>query len=455
MSVVLLLSMLTFADILLDRQTDRRATVVSVGTLDHPTEQFLTGVFGPPASSGASVSPQTADGLPAVYACNSVIKQDVAKTPIKLKKKNADGTRQDDPDHPVYVALHDMPNRVMTPYEFKEQMQDSLNLWGNAYAEVIRHRTSAHGLKLELWPLEPWRMTVEVDSKTRLKYSYAMPSGPPKEWFYDPDNPPIFHIRQDSRGGFVGRSRIQVVRELMGVAWAEQAYQGRFYGQGGHPRLGLSTSQKLTSDAARRIRTDFEAMTVGEQNWHRVIVMDHDLKPVPLVMPHKDAEFVEQLKLTRSQIAGMFRVYAQKINDLEKATFSNITELNIAHVGDTLMPHFVSWQDAIARDLLTIRSFNTHYAVFKVDALMRGDPVKFNESLQLQRQNGVISANEWRRYSDMDDMIPADQGGDDLLVNGNMTPIRREPSAPKVKQVVRDANGLIAQIVDGPTHEGG
>ena len=111
---------------------------------------------------------------------------------------------------------------------------------------------------------------------------------------------------------------------------------------------------------------------------------------------------------------------AHLVNDLEKATFSNIEHLQIAHVGNCLMPHFVRWQQAIARDLLNPRSFNTHFAVFKIDALMRGDMKTFNEGLQLQRQNGVINANQWRQLADMDDLIPADEGepaSSSLLIN--------------------------------------
>ena len=54
---------------------------------------------------------------------------------------------------------------------------------------------------------------------------------------------------------------------------------------------------------------------------------------------------------------------------------------------------------------------------------MRGD---FNSRMQgyaTARQNGWLSANEIRELEDMN-KIPADKGGDDYLVNGNMTPIR-------------------------------
>lgn len=408
----------------LDGRAERRAIVISGGTLDQPSDALIAGVGATSASSGVPVTTRTAEGIPTVYACDKVIKQDVAKTPIKLKRRNDDGTRTDDVNHPVYHALHDLFNPTMTAYEGKETMQGFLNLWGRAYAEIIRKPG-----EVQLWPLDSARMTVALDSLNRLTYSYQMATGRPKTWIFDPANPPIFHLKQNTGGRLDGRSPVTVLREAMGVSIAQDRYQGRHYGQGGHPRVALSTSQKLTTDAARRIRTDFETLTVGEHNWHRVVVLDHDLKPVPLVMPNRDAQFLDLVKVSDQRLCGAFRVSPHKISNDERATFNNVEQIAIEHVGDCLMPHFVCWQQAIGRDLLNPKSFNTHFAVFIVDALMRGDAVAVNTMLNLQRQNGVINANDWRKILDMDDQISDEDGGNLYMVNGTMMPMRRDPAA--------------------------
>jgi HK97 family phage portal protein len=411
----------------LDARAERRALVEPAGNLEQPSESFVLGATGGlPSSSGVPVNARTAEGIPVVFSCDKVIKQDIAKTPIKLKRRNADGTRQDDITHPAYHLLHDLANPVMTAYEFKETMQGFLNLWGNAFAEIVR---DARNRPVALWPLDPARMTVDLDALNRVRYTYQLATGRPKVWIFDPANPPIFHLRQNSRDGIVGRSPVQVLREAMGMAIAADRYVGRFYGQGGHPRVALSTSQKLNEASARRIRNDFETLTVGEHNWHRVVVLDHDLKPVPLVMPNRDAQFVEIQKLGQAAICGTFRVPQHKVAMLDRATNNNIEHQAIEYVSDCLMPHFVCWQQAIARDLLNPKSFETHFAVFVVDALIRGDSVALNTTLNLQRQNGVISANDWRKVLDMDDQISDADGGDLYLVNGTMMPMHRDPAA--------------------------
>ena len=405
----------------------RFQTLPEEGISQNPSESLIAALGGSPGIAGVPVTEANVRGIPAVYACDKVISEDIAKTPIKIKRRNADGTRKDDPNHPVYGLLHDLANPALTAYEFKEQMQSALNLWGNAYAEIQRN---ARNEPIALWPLESARMTVELNSLNQLVYRYRMASGSTKDWLFNPANPPIFHLRQNATPAawWCGRSPIAVLRDAYGIALAQQRYQARHFGQGGHAQMQLTSPNPLTPEAATKIRQDYEQVTRGEENWHRPVLLPFGLEAKPLAMPHRDAQFVDQMKLSRSYLAGVFRIYGQKINDLDRATFSNVTELNIAHVGDCLGPHFKRWVQAVARDLLNPRSFNTHFAVFKIDELVRGDFATLMEGLQIQRQNGVVNANDIRRVLDMDDLIPAEDGGDDYLVNGNMVPMRRDPA---------------------------
>lgn len=414
-------------------RTERRAVVTSAGTLETPSSPTLFG-DGRPVASGVVVNERLAEGIPTVFSCDRVIKQDVARCPIEIKKKGTDGSRKIDVENPVHIALFEQPNPFMSPYDLKETVQSYLNLWGNGYAEIewLQVATSANSgrrLEVRLWPLDASRMTAKLNSLNQLQYTYRMPDGKAKDWIFDPAKPPILHLRQNCVDGINGRSPIQVLREAMGTSIAADRFVSRMYGQGGHPRTALSTSQKLTVEAASRIRNDFETLTVGEHNWHRVVVLDHDLKPVPLVMPNRDAQFVELRKLGRDETCGIFRVAPHKVANMGAATNNNIEWQGIEHLGDCLMPNFVTWTDAIGRCLLRPMSFGTHYAQFNARGIVRGDFQSTNNSLHLMRQDGVISANDYLRLLDMDDVISEADGGNLYMVNGNMVPLRRDPAA--------------------------
>jgi hypothetical protein len=53
-----------------------------------------------------------------------------------------------------------------------------------------------------------------------------------------------------------------------------------------------------------------------------------------------------------------------------------------------------------------------------VNKLLKGDTATRTSYYAVMRQNGIMSANDIRRLEEMNN-IPADAGGDALLVNGN------------------------------------
>jgi hypothetical protein len=57
---------------------------------------------------------------------------------------------------------------------------------------------------------------------------------------------------------------------------------------------------------------------------------------------------------------------------------------------------------------------------FNLDGLLRGDYQSRMNGYAIGRQNGWMSANDIRELEDMN-RIPAEEGGDLYLVNGNMT----------------------------------
>ena len=74
------------------------------------------------------------------------------------------------------------------------------------------------------------------------------------------------------------------------------------------------------------------------------------------------------------------------------------------------------------RALFSDREKGVYYVQFNIDGLMRGDYKSRMEGYAIARQNGWMSANDIRALENQNP-IPAEDGGDALLVNGNMIPI--------------------------------
>ena len=72
------------------------------------------------------------------------------------------------------------------------------------------------------------------------------------------------------------------------------------------------------------------------------------------------------------------------------------------------------------RRLLSDDEKKQYFVKFNLDGLMRGDYKSRMDGYAIARQNGWMSANDIRELENLD-RIPAEEGGDLYLINGNMT----------------------------------
>ena len=77
----------------------------------------------------------------------------------------------------------------------------------------------------------------------------------------------------------------------------------------------------------------------------------------------------------------------------------------------------------MVRSLLTREEKSQYFIKFNVDGLLRGDYQSRMNGYATARQNGWMSANDIRELENLD-RIPAEEGGDLYLINGNMTKLQ-------------------------------
>ena len=106
--------------------------------------------------SASAVTPTTAQGVSAVYACVQAISETVASLPLILFERSGDD-RKRATAHPLYRVLHDQANPEQTALEFREYMQACVLLRGNAFARI---EWDMAGQVKALWPINPDSMQV-------------------------------------------------------------------------------------------------------------------------------------------------------------------------------------------------------------------------------------------------------------------------------------------------------
>ena len=112
------------------------------------------------------------------------------------------------------------------------------------------------------------------------------------------------------------------------------------------------------------------------------------------------------------------------VGDLDRSTFSNIEQQSLEFVKYTLNPWCIRWEQAMNQQLLSADDQRKFFVKFNVDGLLRGDYESRMNGYAIGRQNGWLSANDIRELEDLN-RIPADEGGDQSLVNGNMLPLNQ------------------------------
>lgn len=387
---------------------------VSVSDLKNPQYWLLEALGAGSSVTGKDVSVQGSLAFIPVYACVRLIASTIASLPLPVYRRLPGGGKERDAGHPLYPLLHDAPNPEMTAFEMYQALTGQLLLWGNAYSNIALDST---GRVTAIWPLRCDRMRVERSPRTgRLLYRYTLPGGEERILLDDE----VMHWRGLSSDGQVGYSPIALAREAVGVGLAAEEYGARFFGNDARPGGVLKSPKQLGPEAASRLKESWESAHAGLTNKHRTAVLEEGIEWQAIGMPNEDAQFLELRQFQRGEIAMLFGVPPHMIGDTEKSTSwgTGIEQQGIGFVTYTLRPWLVAIEQRIKADLFAETERETWFAEFLVDGLLRGDSKARSEALQIQRQNGIINADEWR---EMENRNPLPEGqGQIFLVNSAM-----------------------------------
>jgi len=372
-------------------------------------------------TSGKNVTERSAMQMTAVYSCVRILAEAVAGLPLHLYRYTDDGGKEKALDHPLYRLLHDEPNPEMSSFVFRETLMTHLLLWGNAYAQIIRN---GKGEVIALYPLMPNKMTVDRDASGQLYYRYLRSSDEAQTMdgsivTLRPCD--VLHIPGLGFDGLVGYSPIAMAKNAIGMAIACEEYGAKFFANGAAP--GGVLEHPGTIKDPQRVRESWQATFGGSGNANKIAVLEEGMKYTPIGISPEQAQFLETRKFQINEIARIFRVPPHMVGDLEKSSFSNIEQQSLEFVKYTLDPWVIRWEQSIQRALLSQEEKARYFAKFNVEGLLRGDYQSRMNGYAIGRQNGWMSANDIRELENLD-RIPAEEGGDLYLINGNMLPLK-------------------------------
>jgi len=372
-------------------------------------------------TSGKNVTERTAMQMTAVYASVRILAEAIGGLPLHLYRYTDNGGKEKALSHPLYHLLHDEPNPEMSSFVFRETLMTHLLLWGNAYAQIIRNGKNE---VVALYPLMPNKMSVDRDENGRLYYTYYR--GPDeaiknKDFAVTLQPSDVLHIPGLGFDGLVGYSPIAMAKNAIGMAIACEEYGAKFFANGAAP--GGVLEHPGTIKDPQRVRESWQSTFGGSGNANKIAVLEEGMKYTPIGISPEQAQFLETRKFQINEIARIFRVPPHMVGDLEKSSFSNIEQQSLEFVKYTLDPWVIRWEQSIQRALLSHDEKAVYFVKFNVEGLLRGDYQSRMNGYAIGRQNGWMSANDIRELENLD-RIPAEDGGDLYLINGNMLPLK-------------------------------
>lgn len=374
------------------------------------------------SSAGKNVNERSAMQMTAVYSCVRILAEAVAGLPLHLYRYKEDGGKERAIDNNLYHLLHDEPNKEMSSFIFRETLMTHLLLWGNAYAQIIRN---GKGEVVALYPLMPNKMQVDRDENGELYYIYTRSSDEAKTMegvtvYLTPRD--VLHIPGLGFDGLVGYSPIAMAKNAIGLAIATEEYGAKFFANGAAPS-GVLEHPGTIKDPSR-LRENWNSTFGGSANSGKVAVLEEGMKYTPISISPEQAQFLETRKFQIDEIARIFKVPPHMVGDLEKSSFSNIEQQSLEFVKYTLDPWVIRWEQSLSRALLNEDEKRKYFFKFNLEGLLRGDYESRMSGYAVARQNGWMSANDIRELENMD-KIPAEDGGDLYLINGNMLPLNK------------------------------
>lgn len=383
------------------------------------------------STAGKNVTERSAMQMTAVYSCVRILAEAVAGLPLHMYRYTKDGGKEKAIDHPLYLLLHDEPNREMSSFIFRETLMTHLLLWGNAYAQIIRN---GKGEVLELYPLQPNKMNVNRDESGEIYYEYLRTGD---ELFNQSSSTVILqskdvlHIPGLGFDGLVGYSPIAMAKNAIGMAIACEEYGAKFFANGAAPS-GVLEHPGTIKDP-QRVREAWLSQFGGSANSGKVAVLEEGMKYTAISISPEQAQFLETRKFQINEIARIFRVPPHMVGDLDKSSFSNIEQQSLEFVKYTLDPWVIRWEQTLMRTLLSIDEKATYFIKFNLEGLLRGDYQSRMSGYSIGRQNGWMSANDIRELENLD-RIKKEDGGDLYLVNGNMLPLKNAGAYAYIKE---------------------
>lgn len=387
-------------------------------------------VYGMWSDSAPAMSRDKAMKISTVNRCVEVLSTSVAVLPTYFTNEN---THERMDRHRLGELFWNRPNEAMTQFDFDRLQTANEVLRGNAYAWIVRDRTS--GRSKERIPLNPDLVSVIQEPSGLIWYQYADPvSGD----LYRIDQEDMEHLKGYSVDGVKGIGVLTRAAMTLETGMAAEKFEQSVYLNGGRPSGVLSTAADLSdknvpmldadgntvgyTPGKEYIRNEWEKIHRGPDNALRLAVLDNGLTYTPISMSGSDMQFVENKDVRVADLCRFFGVPLHLVY-AGKQSYSSNEQNGIEYVNYTLLGYVRQWeQENSYKHLLPSERAKGERIKRNLKTFLQGDTEAQANWLRTMREIGAYNADEARATDD----LPKIPGGDQYTVGPNYMPLMQE-----------------------------
>jgi len=344
--------------------------------------------------AGTIITQDTSLKIGAVYACVRLLADTISTLPVDTFYREG-GARKPFRPKPLWV---ENPDIGTAREDFLQQAMVSLLLDGNVFVRIFRTRT---GEIISLVVLDPTRVEVRRNPATR-EIEYVLDAGTGTTLRADE----VLHITELRKPGALrGVSRIDEVKQSLGLAAALEEFSARFFGQGSVTQGIIEWPGNLTREQAKDLAAGFEEGHKGLKRSHRPGVLFGGAKFVKTGVDPNEAQMLESRQFAVEEIARIFRcpLHLLQVSTPGAMSYASVEQNAIQFAQYTLRPIISKFETAFS-SLLPGPAF----VKFNLDAILRGDIQTRFAAYSTGQLAGFLSVNDIHRLEDM----PPAEGGD-------------------------------------------
>lgn len=347
--------------------------------------------LGLESNSGQNVTADKSFQIVSFFSAVSLISDTIATLPVDSFIRR-DGERIPYRPRPQWI---DQPDIDTTKQAHYQQLLVSLLVHGNSYTRVFRDN---RGEVVNLMVLDPDTVDVKRNAIGRKMFIIE---GEDKTLTSEE----VIHIPDLLLPGHIkGISRVEKLKEALGLNLAIQEYAAKFYGNGANPAGIIEFPGNLTSDQARQLADGFDARhRNSSRRAHRTGVISGGAKFVDTQVDPERAQALESRRFAVEEIARAFNIPPHLLGVPGSMSYASVEQNAIQWVTHGLRPLAEKVEWAYSRLLP-----NEAFIKFNFSALLRGDYQTRIQSYSVAAQAGFMSVNDIRR---LEDLSPT-EGGD-------------------------------------------